>query len=51
MYLPDTKQRRAQMVAYNRKIMEPFLEQANEKVRARKRQLKENYKQCMKTHA
>jgi hypothetical protein len=38
------------MTAYLRQLMEPFAQQANEKSRARKRLLKENYKQCMRTH-
>ena len=50
MYLPDTRQRLKTMIAYNKQIMEPFSEQANEKSRARKRLLKENYKSCMRTH-
>jgi hypothetical protein len=50
MYMPDTQKRRKQMVDFNRQIMEPYPEHANESIRARKRLLKENYKQCMRTH-
>ena len=50
MYLPDTERRRHQMISYNKQIMEPFSQHADEKARAKKRLLKENYKSCMKTH-
>jgi len=50
MYMPDNPRRRKLMVDFNRQIIEPFPEHANESIRARKRLLKENYKQCMRTH-
>ena len=48
--MPDTEKRRAKLVHFNNRIMAPLPEFENESVRARRRDLKEKYKACLKSH-